>query len=95
MLNRRNLGLAAGALALVPHRRAGAATKELRFRLVEDPEMLWSGQSVSLTVNTVVGTYLVERLVYQGTEAGRSPGSPTAGTSARTPGSSPSSCARG
>ena len=68
MLNRRNLGLAAGALALARHRPAHAATKELRFRLVEDPEMLWSGQSVSLTVNTVVGTYLVERLVYQGTD---------------------------
>lgn len=68
MLNRRNLGLAAGALALAPHRPAHAATKELRFRLTEDPEMLWSGQSVSLTVNTVVGGYIVERLVYQGAD---------------------------
>jgi peptide/nickel transport system substrate-binding protein len=68
MLGRRTLALSTTAAALAAHRPARAATKELRFRLVEDPEMLWSGQSVSLTVNTVVATYLVERLVYQGTD---------------------------
>jgi peptide/nickel transport system substrate-binding protein len=67
MLSRRTLGLSAASIAMA--RKAGAqGRKELRFRLVEDPEMLWSGQSVSLTVNTVVGTYLVERLVYQGAD---------------------------
>jgi peptide/nickel transport system substrate-binding protein len=68
MLSRRGLVLSSAVLATAGHKPAAAATKELRFRLVEDPEMLWSGQSVSLTVNTVVGTYLVERLVYQGTD---------------------------
>jgi peptide/nickel transport system substrate-binding protein len=67
MLSRRALGLTTASVALASN--AGAqARKELRFRLVEDPEMLWSGQSVSLTVNTVIGTYLVERLVYQGAD---------------------------
>lgn len=68
MLSRRGLVLSSAAIAAASAMPAAASTKELRFRLVEDPEMLWSGQSVSLTVNTVVGTYLVERLVYQGTD---------------------------
>jgi peptide/nickel transport system substrate-binding protein len=67
MLSRRGLAATAVATAIVP-RPARANTKELRFRLVEDPEMLWGGQSVSLTVNTVIATYLVERLVYLGTD---------------------------
>ncbi len=73
MLNRRGLMLASAALAAAPYREAHAQAKELRFRLVEDPEMLWSGQSASLTVNTVVGTYLVERLVYQGPDGSPQP----------------------
>ncbi|UFN48032.1 ABC transporter substrate-binding protein [Roseomonas sp. OT10] len=55
---------AAGSLAapLIP-RPAAAATRELRYRLTEDPESLYSGQSVSLTVSTCLN-FLHDRLVY-------------------------------
>jgi peptide/nickel transport system substrate-binding protein len=52
---------AAGGLA--GPRAARAATKELRYRLIEDPESLWSGQSVSLTVSTCLN-FLHDRLIY-------------------------------
>ena len=54
----------AGSLAapLLP-RPSAAATKELRYRLTEDPESLYSGLSVSLTVNTCLN-FLHDRLVY-------------------------------
>lgn len=68
MSTRRSLlalsALAAPGLALLPARRATAAgVKDLRYRLTEDPESLYSGQSVSLTVNTCLN-FLHDRLVY-------------------------------
>lgn len=44
-------------------REARAALKELRYRLIEDPESLHSGQSVSLTVSTCLN-FLHDRLIY-------------------------------
>ena len=50
------LGLMAGT--------ARAAETSLHFRLGEDPETLWNIKTLSLTANTVIGPYLLERLVY-------------------------------
>jgi peptide/nickel transport system substrate-binding protein len=54
--------LAGAALSSAP-RGARAASKELRYRLTEDPESLHSGQSVSLTVNTILN-FMHDRLIY-------------------------------
>jgi len=43
---------------------ARAADTVLHFRLGEDPETLYNIKSLSLTVNSVLGAYLLERLVY-------------------------------
>jgi peptide/nickel transport system substrate-binding protein len=67
MPTRRSLlafsGMAAAGLAAPPQRAFAAPAKELRFRLTEDPESLYSGQSVSLTVNTCLN-FLHDRLIY-------------------------------
>ncbi|HWX51066.1 MAG TPA: ABC transporter substrate-binding protein [Roseomonas sp.] len=55
--------LAASSLAALPRRAGAAPPKELRYRLTEDPESLYSGQSVSLTVNTCLN-FLHDRLIY-------------------------------
>jgi peptide/nickel transport system substrate-binding protein len=60
------LSVAAAALAimfLLP-RPLAAAGPEFRLRLGEDPETLYNVKSFSLTVNDVLGAYLLERLVY-------------------------------
>ena len=41
-----------------------AADTTLHFRLGEDPETLYNIRTLSLTANTVIGPYLLERLVY-------------------------------
>lgn len=56
-------GLAASGLLALPTRPARAAARELRYRLTEDPESLYSGQTVSLTVTTCLN-FLHDRLVY-------------------------------
>ena len=68
MIARRTLALAFSAALLGQHRHAAAATRELRFRLYEDPETLWVGHTLSGVGILVSGTYLVERLVYLGTD---------------------------
>jgi len=68
MIARRTLALAFSAALLGPPRPGHAATRELRFRLYEDPETLWTGHTLSVLATIVSGTYLVERLVYQGTD---------------------------
>jgi peptide/nickel transport system substrate-binding protein len=60
-------GLAASGLVALQPRPAHAAIRELRYRLIEDPESLYSGQSVSLTVNTCLN-FLHDRLVYIDTD---------------------------
>lgn len=63
----KRLSLAASAVCLLlaaapaPVR---AADQALHFRLGEDPETLYSIKSLSLTVSSVLGPYLLERLVY-------------------------------
>jgi peptide/nickel transport system substrate-binding protein len=68
MIARRTLALASAATLLAPHRPSHAATRELRFRLYEDPESLWVGHTLSVLATIVSGTYLVERLVYPGAD---------------------------
>ena len=68
MIARRRLVLAASAALLGPPRPGHAATRELCFRLYEDPETLWVGHTLSGLAILVSGTYLVERLVYLGTD---------------------------
>ncbi|WP_426955544.1 ABC transporter substrate-binding protein [Muricoccus radiodurans] len=64
MLTRRSaLSLPALGIAATCPIPATAASKELRYRLIEDPESLYSGQSVSLTVNTALN-FLHDRLIY-------------------------------
>ena len=53
----------ATSLATAPRRATAALSKELRYRLLEDPESLYSGQSVSLTVSNVLNL-LHDRLIY-------------------------------
>jgi peptide/nickel transport system substrate-binding protein len=43
---------------------AHAADDTLHFRLGEDPETLFNAKTVSLTANSVIGGYLLDRLVY-------------------------------
>jgi peptide/nickel transport system substrate-binding protein len=43
---------------------ATASAATLRFRLSEDPETLYNVQTISLTAGGVIGSYLLERLVY-------------------------------
>jgi peptide/nickel transport system substrate-binding protein len=54
---------ASGLAGTLPRPARAASAKELRYRLTEDPESLYSGQSVSLTVNTCLN-FLHDRLVY-------------------------------
>lgn len=53
-----------GSLAAGLARPVQAADETLHFRLGEDPETLYNVKSVSLTVSSVLGPYLLERLVY-------------------------------
>lgn len=51
-------------LALLCSAPARAADQSLHFRLGEDPETLYNVKSLSLTVSSILGPYLLERLVY-------------------------------
>src|ERR1700712_3688854 len=68
MLNRRQFSVALAttmgstALGAFPARAATAGTA--RIRLPIDPEGLYNVQSISLVVSSVLGDYLLERLVY-------------------------------
>ncbi|MGI4769719.1 MAG: ABC transporter substrate-binding protein [Janthinobacterium lividum] len=68
MLNRRQFSAALAttiggtALAIVPVRATTAGTA--RIRLPIDPEGLYNVQSISLVVSSVLGSFLLERLVY-------------------------------
>ena len=42
----------------------GLQAQTLRLRLGADPETLYNVQSISSTVDNVLGTYVLERLVY-------------------------------
>jgi peptide/nickel transport system substrate-binding protein len=45
-------------------RRAGAAEQVLHLRLGEDPETLYNVKSISLTVNSTLGNFILDRLIY-------------------------------
>lgn len=68
MLNRRQFSAAlattvgSAAFAVIPVRAATAGTA--RIRLPIDPEGLYNVQSISLVVSSVLGNFLLERLVY-------------------------------
>ncbi|MGH7152968.1 MAG: ABC transporter substrate-binding protein [Acetobacteraceae bacterium] len=65
MLKRRVLlGSLACAPFVVPSSRAKAADETLHFRLGEDPQTVYNVKSISLTVSSVLGSYLLERLIY-------------------------------
>ncbi len=64
MLKRFLIVFVALAALSGPWKAAGAAETTLHFRLGEDPETLYSIKTLSLTANTVIGPYLLERLVY-------------------------------
>lgn len=69
MLNRRQFTLAsATTLGVLAFGRAGSSfaqvEKVARFRLLIDPEGLYNVQSISLVVSDVLGSYLLESLVY-------------------------------
>ncbi|MDQ2092489.1 ABC transporter substrate-binding protein [Rhodalgimonas zhirmunskyi] len=55
------MGLASAVALFVA---SGANAETLRFRLGEDPESLYNVETNSLTANTVIASYLLERLVY-------------------------------
>jgi peptide/nickel transport system substrate-binding protein len=62
MLGRTVLMLWLVFAAAAPFARAAETT--LHFRLSEDPETLYNVKTVSLTANSVIGWYMLERLVY-------------------------------
>jgi peptide/nickel transport system substrate-binding protein len=62
MLRRALVGF--GILGLLWGAPARAENETLHFRLGEDPETLYNIRTLSLTANSVIGAYLLERLVY-------------------------------
>ncbi|HEY2132425.1 MAG TPA: ABC transporter substrate-binding protein, partial [Acetobacteraceae bacterium] len=64
MFRRLLLTFAVAAMLGGPIVDARAAGPTLHFRLGEDPETLYNVKSFSLTVSSVLGPYLLDRLVY-------------------------------